>query len=315
MFHNVVHIFEKYPDSSFLKKLARADRYDPNDETPLLGRVNGWYQAMDGKEDPHFATELDVNCYPRLWELMLADILQANGLSFDMHAEGPDFSIKIGDQTLWVEAVCPGLGECGYPDSIREESLRNQLGLMSVPVDKIVLRVAGALKAKSERFLQYRSSGLVRPTDICVVAISTAQIDETVNSMCSPPAGLRATVGLGDTYVKYDAKTMAKLEEGIGTRYEIAKTSGAIVPMDAFVVGGMEHIAAVIASDNSPWRNSYDRYASLGLIHNATATVPLPYTVFRDFVQHAPLISKDKGSFVLRQFWFDGENIRNDFGR
>jgi hypothetical protein len=303
-----VHIYERYPSSTFLANLAKHDA-----QFGLLTRVNEWFQAMDGREDPHFGAELDVDYYSRLWELMLADILHGNGLGFQTHEDGPDFSIQLGEKTMWIEGICPGLGEPGRPDSL-EPPVRNPKEAIQVPVEKVTLRVASGLKTKADKFRHYIDCGRIRATDVCIVALSTAKIDAVYSVFSGLPVGVRSTLGLGDPFAVFDSKTMEKIREGIGGKFEIAKKGGAEVRMDPFLTGELKHVAAFLCSDNSPFRMPYDRYASTALIHNPTATTPLEACIFKNIVQIWPIMCSDESCFRIFEVWYDGRTVRRAKG-
>jgi hypothetical protein len=240
---------------------------------------------------------------------MLADILHDNGFVFEKHKNGPDFSIQIGEKTVWIEAICPGLGKPGRPDSI-EPPVRNPREAIQVPVDKETLRVASGLKTKADSFRHYIECGRISATDVCIVALSTAKIDSAYSVFSGTPLGVRVTLGLGGPFAALDSKTMKKVREGMEPKLEIAKKGGAEVRMDPFLTGELKHVAAFLCSDNSPFRLQYGRYASMALIHNPTATTPLDARIFKNFVQIWPIVCSDESCFKLFEVWYDGENIK-----
>lgn len=297
-----MHIFDRYPASAFLAKLAKNDA-----KFGLLTRVNEWYQALAGREDPHFGTELDKDPIPWLWELMLADILRDNGYEFQKHKDGPDFSIKVGGKTVWVEAVCPGLGEQGRPDSLKPPTYtpRETKG-SPVPIDKVALRISGSLRAKSEKFKQYQGAGRIGPDDICLIALSAAKI----NLSGGTSLGIRSTLGLGDPFAVFDSKSAEVVREGISTETEITKHNGKEIQMDPFLSGEMSDVAGLLSSENSPYRLQYRRYDELSLVHNPTAKHPLPATVFKNFIQRWPIVCTDGSGFKIENLLFDGTTVQ-----
>lgn len=145
----LMNIFEKYPNSKFLKKLP-----DDSDLFPLRKRVVELFRSLDGLEDRHFDQQLDQDPYARLWEMMLATILTAHGYSPRSAEHGPDFVVEHEGRRVFIEAICPGPGDEASPNSVPPPVYGAGIA-QDVPVDKIALRLCHALAEKKRRYTEY----------------------------------------------------------------------------------------------------------------------------------------------------------------
>jgi hypothetical protein len=108
-----MNIFEKYPSSIFLKGLP-----EDSDFFPLRERIVELFRFLDGLEDPHFEQELDRDANARLWEMMVAKILKFEGYEPKSTDHGPDFVVEKDGRRIFIEAICPGPGDEGNPNSV-----------------------------------------------------------------------------------------------------------------------------------------------------------------------------------------------------
>src|SRR5437870_2949796 len=137
-----MNIFEKYPNSIFLKELP-----EDSDFFPLRERIVELFRFLDGLEDPHFEQQLDRDAHARLWEMMLAKILKSEGYELKSTDHGPDFVVEKDRKRVFIEAVCPGPGDEGNPNSVPPIVYGAPIA-QEVPVPHIVLRIRGALEEK-----------------------------------------------------------------------------------------------------------------------------------------------------------------------
>ena len=161
-----MNIFEKYPNNSFLKSL-------PVDTCsfPLRERITDLFRCLDGLEDPHFEQEIDRDPDARLWEMMLAKILKSEGYQPTSDNQGPDFVVEKDGKKIFIEAICPGLGDKNSPNSVPPLEVGAST-MQDVPVEKIVLRYCNALDEKKRKYAKYLNQGIVSESDICIIAVS-----------------------------------------------------------------------------------------------------------------------------------------------
>jgi type I restriction enzyme S subunit len=157
-------IFEKYPNSIFLKGLP-----DDSDFFPLRKRIDELFRFLDGLEDSNFGQGLDQDPHARLWEMMLAKIIKSEGYQPESADDGPDFVVRKDGKRVFVEAVCPGPGDEDNPNSV-PSIVYGALIASVVPVAQIILRICTALDDKRRKYAKYLAKGIVSENDICIIA-------------------------------------------------------------------------------------------------------------------------------------------------
>lgn len=262
-----MNIFEKYPKSKFLKTL-------PEDSGIfcLRERIIDLFCCFDGLEDSHFESQLDQDPLARLWEMMVAKILKSEKYKPTSTEHGPDFVMEKDGKKIFVEAICPGPGEEGNPNSVSPIKYGASVA-ERVPVDQIVLRICSALDEKKKKYKEYLKCGIISRSDICVIAISSSKLSP--RACLSPPAIMRATHGLGAPYVIFGPGT-SDANEGIRYCESIPKASGEEIDTRFFLSGENSLISAVLYSDCSFFSLAFDLLAGSMIIHNPKARNPLP---------------------------------------
>lgn len=257
-------IFDKYPRSKFLQGLRnRPDIFN------LKNRITELFSFIDGLEDSHFETELDVDPYSRIWEMLVAKTLKESGLQISSSDAGPDFILHCGSQRVCVEAICADEGIPGLPDSVPPIQYKTEAA-QEVPMEKMVLRVSGALRDKRLKFEHYLKSGIISSEDICIIAISSSKF--SARGANYPSLGLQATLGFGGPYVIYDRHEQDFREEGLAFRGAITKANKSNVSTTAFLDPSNSIISGLLYSDESVFSLSYPQTDVTSFIHNPTAT-------------------------------------------
>jgi len=261
-------IFQKYDGSRFLKEL-------PPDSSlfPLRARIMDLFRSLDGLEDPHFGRALDQDPEARLWEMMLATILRSEGYELSSAAQGPDFVIEASSKRVFVEAICPGPGDEGNPNSVAPVEPGARMAQL-VPVGQIVLRIRGALEEKRKRYAQYLAKGTVSENDCCIIAVNASKIGRT--SGLWPPAIFRATHGLGNPYAIF-GQGEGVVSEGIEFRPSIPKANGQDIDTMFLLDEANRQISGVLYSECSVFSLDFDPFGRSMLIHNPKAQAPLPF--------------------------------------
>jgi hypothetical protein len=261
-----MNIFEKYPNSTFLRGLP-----DDSDFFPLRERVDELFQFLDGLEDSDFEHALDQDPHARLWEMMLAKILKTEGYKPTSGDRGPDFVIEMAGQRVCIEAVCPGPGEEGNPNSVPPITYGAPIA-QDIPVAQIVLRIRSALAEKKLKYSRYIEDRIVSQGDVCIIAVNGSKIGRA--SGLWPPIIMRATHGLGNPYVIFDSSEGA-VGQGIESCKSIAKINGPEIDTTFFLSEDNSNIAAILYSDSSCFSLRFDLFGESILVHNPKAVVPL----------------------------------------
>ena len=261
-----MNIFEKYPNSTFLRRLP-----EDSDLFPLRARISKLFRSLEGLEDRTFEEQLEHDPYARLWEMMLATILTAHGYKPKSSGRGPDFVVERDGMRIFLEAICPGPGDESNPNSVPPIIYGSPVA-QDVPVEKIALRLCHALAEKKARYIQYAEQGIVSERDACVIAVSSSKIGQA--SGLWPPAIMRATHGLGNPYVVFE-KDAGPVAEGIESRGSILKTNRESVDSRFFASDENSMIAGVLYSDCSAFSLPFDLFGESVFLHNPKARVPI----------------------------------------
>ena len=231
--------------------------------------------------DPHFLDEFPRHFHQRWFEMYLTVSLIRSGFEIQCPKPGPDILLNLDGRRVWIEAVCATPGEEGKVDSV-PKPLMNVWA--RVPMDQCVLRVAQSLKAKSKKFEDYLQHETVSPEDLLVVAINVRMLRE------DPYVGdimKKALYGMGDPVflISRDTRQVADAHrEGIES---IKKESGALVGVQPFFDGSMQHISSM-------WTFCAD-------------AANLPQKLGTDCVQYPNLSSTTRwpqGAIQLGEEWF-----------
>ena len=260
-------IFEKYPNSIFLKGL-----HQDSDFFPLRERIDELFCSLDGLEDPHFEQGLDQDPHARLWEMMLAKIIKSEGYQPASADHGPDFVVEKDGKRVFIEAVCPGPGDENNPNSVPSIVSGARIA-QAAPEAQIILRICSALDEKKRKYAQYLEQGIVSENDICVIAVNLSKIDSAFGLW--PPAIIRATHGLGGPCVIF-GRDGEVVDQGIKSCKSITKVNGEEIGTSFLLSEDNSLISAVLYSGCSFSSFPFDLFEESMLIHNPKARVPLP---------------------------------------
>jgi len=285
-------------DRSFVEQKYKSTERGKIFIETLRRRVSRFRAAGLGDED--FEGQLyspnGDNFFSRLWELNLAERLQEGGLDISSSRTGPDFRALVDGLVVWFEAVSP------KPEGLPKEYFcpveeGAPIKCVTVPFEKILLRVTSAIRDKAEKFGIYIDNGIVNTNDICIIAVDTTQlgVDGAVGVSQSPIV-VEATYPVGPLELKIDLETGNITDSGLSYRPTISKISSkGFVPVetDSFLSGGYRHIGAVIGSFGAV------HHAHFTLVHNFSADNTLPHGVLKVEKEFVPRIKKT--GFVLEE--------------
>jgi hypothetical protein len=94
----------------------------------------------------------------RLWEMLLARHLHAQGHALTSPAHGPDFRFEHDGRVIWVEAISPE--PRGLPDAWMDPPMETKTWVGTVPHNEIALRWTAAFKAKADKLATYLQQGM-----------------------------------------------------------------------------------------------------------------------------------------------------------
>jgi type I restriction enzyme S subunit len=225
----------------------------------------------------HFVEELTSGSgerfSQRLWEMLLARHLDAQGHQLSAPVHGPDFRFKHLGRVIWVEAVSPE--PRGLPLDWMEPPVPNGGKVGTVPHKEIVLRWTAAFKEKWNKLNRYRRKGIVCEDDAYVIAIHGGQLgvmplDHGISSL---PLAVETVFPVGPLRVPIDPKTGRPGKWETSPRFSVKNANGSPVPTTPFVDPTYESVSAILAYSKDRSSNpSLPAY----VVHNPYARVTFP---------------------------------------
>lgn len=127
------------------------------------------------------------------------------GLDVSAPKPGPDLRVISNGRAIYVEAIAPTPGNPLHADAVRQPVYIDSNGnpiVSQVPHTQIILRIAGAFRAKADIFDRYRRRGYVGAIDPCIVAINLYDIPHAWAD--ADEFWFRAMYGVGNRFVMID---------------------------------------------------------------------------------------------------------------
>lgn len=215
----------------------------------------------------------------RLWEMLLARHLGAQGHRLSSPARGPDFSFVHDDRVVWVEAISPE--PRGLPADWMDLPAPNTGKVGRVPHDEIALRWTAAFKEKWDKLKDYQRNQIVAEGDSYVIAIHGGQLGALVtlsldHGISQYPLALEAVFPIGPLAIPVNRKTGGIGKPVTSARFSIRNANGSPVPTTPFVDPNYAGVSAVLAYSRDRSSNpSLPAY----VVHNPFARVPVPFGV------------------------------------
>ncbi|MEN9582075.1 MAG: hypothetical protein RL641_29 [Candidatus Parcubacteria bacterium] len=250
------------------------------------------YKLYEPYEDSNFLKEITTSFHQRTWEMYLGAVLITNGKTLNSDRNDNHADIQVVTKKGFVHVECTAItpGEYSRPDSVppmRMSTLDN-IVLFDVPEEKILLRIAQALRDKCSQYKARLADGRVSEKEPYVIAINTAGAGHSEHL----PRILMAVFGIGHQALRMreNGQRVASPTAFWTRRASIKKENGEEVDMTFFEKDENIGISAII----------YTRSDVLNCLLN-----PDPEDVI---VVHNPLavnpISFDEFDF-LPQYHFD----------
>ncbi|WP_189469525.1 hypothetical protein [Litchfieldella qijiaojingensis] len=260
------------PDSGDQSDAYRNLR-DADWNAPLRAFAEQLWEKFGAHAEPAFIDELSRAFHQRFWEMYVGcGLLNVGLIPEPKPPAGPDFKIQT-DRVIWIEATVPmaGTGADAVPDFASGEAQK-------VPVEKILLRLRGAIEDKHRKYLGYLEKGIASPDDCFVIAVNGGLIPHSILES-DPPRIVSALFPLGERFVTIDRNTVEVIDAGFRYRGQVTKHSGSEVPTTLFTSDDYRYISAVLYS-NSDAGNHPPAVSNVGsdfiVIYNPFARNPIP---------------------------------------
>lgn len=243
--------------------------------------------------------------FQRLWEMLLARHLDAQGHQLSSPEHGPDFRFVHGGKVIWVEAISPE--PRGLPADWMELPAPNTSWVGRVPHDEIALRWTAAFKEKWKKLNDYRRKGIVNEDDAYVIAIHGAQLGiiPLDHGISQYPLALETVFPIGPLAIPVDRVTGKVGKSTTSERFSIWNANGSPVPTTPFIDANYAGVSAVLAYSRDRASNpSLPAY----VVHNPFARVTVPFGVLgRDAEEwHAEPVGTAGLEMELRKHSFPG---------
>lgn len=263
-------------------------------EAYIRASLDGMWQVYEPYADPDFRDGFARDPEARFWEMYIAvQLLEAGKMLVpsqkrDRSRGGPDILIQEGNERVWIEAIAPttGTGLDKVPETI---PISEGGGSQNAPTREGQLRFTGALRKKRKILEKYIQLGIVKESDINIIAVGFGRMGAKFNRL-NPPIPISSLFPFGQKNLVIDKKSM----EAVAIEYvfsdEIDRESAAVsrdgfLTNDNAVVSGIMWSTAGIGNFHRPVR-------PMVYLHNPNAHTNLPQK-WADWDHEFIMTSKD----------------------
>jgi hypothetical protein len=223
----------------------------------------------DGGE--HFLKDATIHFRQRFWEMYLFCTLKDRGISVHKtNGIGPDFSIEIGGNKYWVEAVAPTAGSGS--DQVPYPLLRKADYAPEIPIR---LRYTNAFDTKFRCWQNWENRNVVNGQDGYIIAINGLAIPYA-DCDCGYPFIIQSLFPVGPFAVNVDRESLAVSDPYLRYEDTIHKQNAAPANTAPFMGQKYSAVSAIIHSfagySNGASLLGYDFL----LLRNPCARRPLP---------------------------------------
>ena len=247
--------------------------------------------------DANFLSAFNSDPESRYWEMYLGASLRNYGIELSSSDSGPDLKVEGHTDPIWIEAIAPNQGDPDKPDYLPDKPEAGEV--FDVPREKIILRFTSALETKRNKFAKYLEDGTVGPGDCCVIAVSAADLP-FYPMEDSLPYIVQAVYPIGHQYVTFDKETLEVVDSGRHYQPFVLKAGEMNIPKFAFFAEEYNQISAVIFCAKGIGNTAENWGADLIVIHNATASVPLPSGIIGVGMEYSVEIEGEEGQLVWK---------------
>jgi type I restriction enzyme S subunit len=248
--------------------------------------------------DNHFLIEAKTQFLQRFWEMYLAvGFLEAGYTLEKTDGAQPDILINHQGRRIWIEAVCPNLGN--GPNAVPSlnaaayEAKQQGKGavVMDYPDLLLIQRYTAKIRDKYQQYRKWLEKGIVSAGEPFIIAINSAglefgDINEVVTQLARSVLGfehLRIPFTVNEEEAKPEGEPFWSMRETVKT------ASGEEIQVDTFMKGVYPEISGLIGAKidaaNSPGFSGKPLLTGFELLHNPTTNNPLSSGVFPCLIQ------------------------------
>lgn len=265
--------------------------------TAIRAELEKLWSAYSDLADANFLGAFRSEPESRHWEMYLGSSLRKCGLELSSGDRGPDLKVEGHTDPIWIEAIAPNQGDPDNPDYLPD--LPEAGKAYDVPRDKIILRFTSALETKRAKFAEYLAGGTVAAGDSCVIAVSAGDLP-FYPMEDSLPYIVQALYPIGHQFVTFNKETHEVVDSGRHYQPFVLKAGEIEIPKFAFFAEEYNQISAVIFCAKGIGNTAENWGADLVVIHNATASVPLPPGLIGVGMEYSVEIEGEEGQLVWK---------------
>jgi len=213
--------------------------------------ITAWadgFKDRDGKFVKEFQTTFD----PAFWELYLHACFKELGLKPETNHHAPDFMLKVGRQTLAVEATIAREAEGHRPEWDKLDLIKTgDFGSLAQRVRYTTVRLASRFVSKVEEYRsKYAKLAHVKgkPFLLCI-----APFDQPSTFDLAQQAMRRVLYRADTPIIGRDSKTGEARILGVSEVDAITKDSGVDFPLGMFCDNKYSEVSAVLFSTTATW--------------------------------------------------------------
>lgn len=268
------------PDADLGYRNIRAAKGET--QKAIKDELEGLWAQYEPFADAQFPGNFARDPNSRFWEMYLTVELLNAGKSIRPRTNvnktdrdhGPDICIEEGNRRIWIEAICPETGTASNLDRVPDLVPISEGGMATIaPRREVELRVSSAVFDKTKQIRKYLEEGIVKSSDVCIIAISGANfVEQSFTS--GIPVAATAVYPIGSRYAVFGAGGQEIVDSGYETSISIDRTNKLSIPRYAFLDDRFSSIAGLIWSRRSI--GNFCWYENdFAFVHNIAAKNPL----------------------------------------
>lgn len=238
-----------------------------------------------------------------LSEVLLFNLLLAQGFAPVCNSNGPDFVIEKNGKKIWIEVITPKPE--GLPEDWRSGAMDKAI---TTPNDEILLRWTNAIDEKTKKLNGrldsetgefrpgYLQKNIVGPNDSYVIAINGIDLRwhwvfPNLHGISQYPFAVEAVFGIGPIQIHIDRKTLRATHSDQQIRDSIPKSISRSVPVGTFINSGpftqneFKRVSAIWALDIDEM-HSVGRERPMVVVHNPLAEFPIEENLLPAFEEY-----------------------------
>ena len=187
---------------------------------------------------------------------------------------GPDFGVKFGGKTIWLEAIVPSPN--GVPSDYLQPPTSGIPKVVRKPDTERVLRCTSAISEKLRKLNDYKSKGIVDENECFVIAVNICRLSDWDVDGCGIsqfPLSLEAVLPIGHLALPLSSNGKVDGPAQNITRDKLIKFNGSEIVTTGFLNQNLSGVSAILQGHQ---KHLLEVKLDLSVIHNPNSQNPLP---------------------------------------